>query len=91
MPINEEQGIVFEQPKSEAERVEAAGACMLNLRLSMPIALDEMTDTVDTAYAALPERLYLIDPEGRIAYRSGPGPWSFDIDAWEKAIGEAVD
>ena len=76
---------------SEAERVEAAGACMLNLSLTMPMALDEMSNVVDTAYAALPERLYLIDAEGRIAYRSGPGPWGFDIDAWEGAIRETVD
>ena len=63
---------------------------MLNLSLAMPMALDEMSNAVDTAYSALPERLYLIDAEGRIAYRSGPGPWGFDIDAWEKAIGEVV-
>jgi type I thyroxine 5'-deiodinase len=81
---------VFEQPKTEDERIEVASACALHLNLAMPMALDDMDNTVDTAYAALPERLYLIDGGGRIIYRSGPGPWGFDVDAWEKAIGETV-
>jgi hypothetical protein len=90
VPINREQDVVFEQPQTEDERVEVASACVLHLNLAMPMALDDMDNTVDTAYAALPERLYLIDADGRIIYRSGPGPWGFDVDAWEKAIGEAV-
>ena len=64
-----------------------AEACALNLRLAMPMALDDMNNTVD---AALPERLHLINAEGTIVYRGGPGPWGFDVDAWEKAIREEV-
>ncbi len=91
VPMNRDEGVIFEQPKTEEERVKAAGACALNLSLAMPMALDDMGNTVDTAYAALPERLYLINPEGRIVHRSGPGPWGFDIDAWESAIRGEID
>ena len=56
----------------------------------MPMLLDEMSNDVDTAYAALPERLYVIDPAGRITYRSEPGPWGFNMDDWEKAIREVL-
>jgi hypothetical protein len=84
MNVNEE--ILYAQPKTEEERVEVAGACMIAMQLEMPMLLDELTNEVDTAYKALPERLYLIDAEGRIAYRGGPGPFQFNPDAWEQAI-----
>jgi hypothetical protein len=45
-----------------------------------------MSNEVDVAYSALPERLYLIDAAGRIAYRGGPGPFEFKPDEWERAI-----
>lgn len=30
-----------------------------------------------TAYAALPDRLYLVGLDGRVVYASGPGPFGF--------------
>ena len=86
VPNNTEQGVVYKQAGSEDERAEIAEACVLNLNLKLPMALDDMSNVVDTAYAALPDRLYLVDREGHIHYRSGPGPWGFDVDAWEEAI-----
>jgi hypothetical protein len=83
---NLEQEIVYRQPKTAEERVEIAAACMLELDLELPMLLDAMTNEVDTAYAALPERLYVVDAEGKIAYRGDPGPWGFDADGWEAAI-----
>ncbi len=79
---------MFKQPEAEEERAEVAEACMLGLHLDLPMVLDEMTNEVDTAYAALPDRLYLVDNQGRIRYRSEPGPWGFKVDEWEKAIEE---
>ena len=88
--INEQEEVTFEQPKSAEEREAVAEACTLGLKLSIPTLIDEMTNEVDRAYAALPDRLYLIDAEGRVAYRGGPGPWAFKPDELEAAIGEAV-
>ena len=68
------------------ERIEVAQACTLGLDLNIPTLLDEMTNTVDEAYAALPDRLYVVDADGRIAYRSGPGPMGFRSDDCEQAI-----
>ncbi len=84
--MNEEAGVVYAQPTREEERVEVASACLLDLQLEMPLVLDGMSNEVDTAYAALPERLYLVDAEGRIAYRGEPGPFGFHPDEWEKEI-----
>jgi hypothetical protein len=88
--MNTAEDVVYEQPKTEDARAGVAEACALRLNLAMPMALDDMDNTVDTAYAALPERLYLIDAAGKIIHRSAPGPWGFDVDAWENAIKEKV-
>jgi hypothetical protein len=84
--MNVQQQILYAQPKTEAERAEVAGACQIDMGLEMPLLLDEMTNEVDAAWAALPERLYLVDESGRIAWRGGPGPFQFDPGAWEQAI-----
>jgi hypothetical protein len=86
LPINLEQEIVYNQPKTREERVGIAAACAIDLELRLPLLLDAMSNEVDSAYAALPERLYVIDAEGRIVYRGEPGPWGFDPDGWEQAI-----
>ena len=91
IPPNEQEGVVYEQPVTAAQREALAEACVLHLDLSMPTLIDEMTNAVDRAYAALPDRLYLIDADGRIAYRSGPGPMGFKPEELEAAIGEVVD
>jgi hypothetical protein len=40
--------------------------------------------------AALPDRLYLIDTQGGIAYKSGRGPMGFKPQELEAAIREVV-
>jgi hypothetical protein len=86
MPINEQEGVVFEQPRTEGERESLAEACVLHLNLSIPTLVDGMTNEVDRAYAALPDRMYLIDAEGRVAYRSEPGPWGFKPEELEALL-----
>ena len=86
VPDNEREAILFEQPKSAEEREAVAAACMVGQKVSIPTLMDEMTNEVDRAYAALPDRLYLIDAEGRIAYKSGPGPMGFKPQELEAAI-----
>jgi len=83
---NEQDGVLLRQHRSQEERVEAGTACMLKLALEMPPLVDEMDDAVEQAYAALPERLYLIGADGRIAYKGGVGPMFFRPAEWEQAI-----
>jgi hypothetical protein len=84
--MNETDAVVYAQPASEAARVEVASACLLDLQLEMPLVLDEMSNEADIAYAALPERLYVVDAEGHVAYRGEPGPFGFHPEEWEKEI-----
>jgi hypothetical protein len=86
LPSNEVDGVVHRQHRSLDERVEVGQACMLALSLELPALVDEMDDAVAAAYGAMPERLYVIDRSGRVAYKGGLGPILFDPDEWERAI-----
>jgi hypothetical protein len=90
VPQNLDDDVIFYQPRSMQERAEIAQACMLQLNLEMPTLLDDIEDSTDTAYAALPERLYVIDTQGKVTFQCGPGPWGFDVEGWQVAIEKAV-
>ena len=51
--------------------------CVKDLKITIPCLLDDMNNTVDKAYSAKPDRLAVIDINGRIAYHSARGPWGF--------------
>jgi hypothetical protein len=78
--------VLVRQHRSMQERVEVGETCMLKLALQMPAVVDDMDDAVAKAWAALPERLYLVGSDGRIAYKGGVGPMFFRPDEWEQAI-----
>jgi hypothetical protein len=48
-------------------------------KVSLPVFVAAMDDRVNRAYSAWPDRLYVIDGRGRIAYRGGPGPGGFRV------------
>ena len=39
--------------------------------------MDGFDNQVEMAYTGWPDRLYLIRPDGRVAYKSKPGPFGF--------------
>jgi hypothetical protein len=45
-----------------------------------------MKDTVARAYDAMPDRLFILDAEGTIAYRGERGPRGFKLDEMDKAL-----
>jgi hypothetical protein len=90
LPDNHTDNVVYDQPKTIEERASVAEACVLHLDLAMPTVLDDMDNSTDTAYAALPERLYVIDREGRVIHRSEPGPFGFDVSAWEQSVAQTA-
>ena len=59
------------------DRNKAAATCTSKLSLNLPVVVDDMADTVNMLYRAWPERIYVIDRKGRIAYKSGIGPFGF--------------
>jgi len=88
---NEREGVFFSQPKTLDERVAVAESCALRLELSIPTLVDDMDNATDHAYYALPDRLYLIGRDGRIAFRGAPGPWGFVAADLEAAIESYLD
>jgi type I thyroxine 5'-deiodinase len=73
------------------ERVEVGQTCMVKLALEMPALVDEMDDAVARAYGAMPERLYLVGRDGRVAYKGGMGPMFFKPGEWQEAIETYLD
>ncbi len=80
MPDNKERGLDFEQPTSHSARIAAAQCCVEELSLDMSTVVDGLDDAVSRAYGGWPDRLYVIDAEGRIAYQGGVGPFGFKPD-----------
>jgi hypothetical protein len=69
---------------------ELAQVCVLRLNLKMPMLLDNLSNEVDRLYAALPDRLYLLDDNGVVVFRTLVGSPGFDVDAWHTAISRHV-
>lgn len=77
--------VVFEQPTTLVTRQSMAQQCSSALSLSMDCVVDDMNNTVEDLYAAWPERLFVIDADGRIAYAGKQGPWGFKpegVETW---------
>jgi len=87
---NVTEGVLYPQHQSYDERTSVAATCQLDLKISIPILVEEMDNAIDEAYGAAPERLYLIGRDGRVACQGGAGPHFFDLDAWERAIEASV-
>jgi type I thyroxine 5'-deiodinase len=80
MQSNIKDKVVFASPKSEEERALVAGACVRKLGIEIPALLDEFGNSTERTYTAWPDRIYLIDATGHVAYKSKPGPFGFKPD-----------
>ena len=69
--------VIFASPRTAEERAEIAGACVRNLGIEIPALLDSTANTTEAAYTGWPDRLYVVDREGRIAFKSAAGPFGF--------------
>jgi hypothetical protein len=87
---NIDEGIIFDQPTTDDTRTEIAAACMLRFNFSFPMLLDNMTDEAEAKFVALPERLYVLDADGRVTFKGGLGPHCFDPVTWEAAIKQLI-
>jgi hypothetical protein len=64
--------------------------CAAHVKLTIPVLVDDMEDSVAKAYNALPDRLFILSADGRIAYRGQRGPRGFNVAELEKALAELV-
>jgi len=76
-PDNLKDRVSYTEPKSAEERSEMGQLCAAKLGIKFPAVVDGLDNATERAYTGWPERLYVIGQDGRIAYKSGPGPYGF--------------
>jgi thiol-disulfide isomerase/thioredoxin len=83
---NSQIGIEVKQPTSQSERLAVAQKFCSVLKPSFPLLVDEFNDRVGHAYSGMPNRLYLIDRDGKVAYKSGRGPQGYKTGELAQSI-----
>ena len=78
--------VLVASTKTADERYEVAGVCLTKLGIELPALVDEPDNRVERAYTGWPDRLYVIDRRGRIAYKSAAGPFGFKPAQVESAL-----
>jgi type I thyroxine 5'-deiodinase len=74
---NVEDDVLVASTKTLDERLSVAGMCVRNLGIELPALVDAADNQVERAYTGWPDRLYVVNRDGRIAYKSAPGPFGF--------------
>jgi len=85
MDANVEQDVCYAQPKTTAQRVAIANDFVHRFKYPMPLLVDPIENPGDRVYAGWPERFYIVDESGRIAYKGETGPMGFhpeEVEAW---------
>jgi hypothetical protein len=77
---NIEDDVLVASTKTREDRVSVAGMCVRDLGIELPALVDEPDNRVERAYTGWPDRLYVVDRHGRVAYKSAAGPFGFKPD-----------
>jgi Iodothyronine deiodinase len=86
MEVNEKEKVVYDYPKDYDERLSLADTCSTKLGIEFPALVDTIDNKTEVAYTAWPDRLYLIDSSGQIAFKSDAGPFGFKTELLAKAL-----
>jgi hypothetical protein len=86
MGSNDRVQITLAQPTDDAQRFAVARTCQRLLDFEMPFLVDSIDDHVGATYSGMPSRLYVLDEEGRVAYKSGRGPFGFKPSEMEQSL-----
>ena len=74
---NLKDDVLVKSTETAEERDRVADVCLAKLGIELPALIDESDNRVERAYTAWPDRLYVVDRDGRIAYKSAAGPFGF--------------
>jgi hypothetical protein len=86
MDSNRKDKFVFNQPKTFEERKELAKVLVDRLEYRMPVAIDSLDNRAESVFGAWPERIYVLEPGGRIVFKGEMGPFGFHPEEGEKAL-----
>src|SRR5262249_34102984 len=85
MKSNVKEDVCYAQPKTLEQRIAIGNDFTKRYNYTVPFGIDDMSNAANDAYSAWPERLYIMDENGRIAYKGGNGPFKYDpkeVRAW---------
>ena len=85
-PFKTEAGAAIKQPTGFDQRIDVASQCCKVLEVSMPLLVDTIDDRVGRAYSGMPDRLYVIDSDGKVVYKGGRGPFGFKPGEMEQSL-----
>lgn len=88
MDSNVKEDVCYPQPTNMADRVRIANDFVKRFHYAIPLVVDPIENPANKAYAGWPERLYVVDESGTIAYKGKPGPFGYhpeEVEAWLKA------
>ena len=91
LPVNERDGVLHRQPQSLEERQQVCSLSVEQLKLGMLTLVDTMDNKTGQDYTGWPDRLYVVDKQGKIAYKGGPGPRGFRPDELSKFLEEFTE
>lgn len=75
---NVKDNVLVASTTTVEERSQVADRCVKDLGIELPALVDAPDDRVERAYTGWPDRLYVIDTEGRVAFKSAAGPFGFE-------------
>ena len=85
MKVNLKEDVCYRQPQTLEQRVAIVNDFVKRFNYPIPIGVDSMDDTANKLYAGWPERLYIIEANGTLAYKGGMGPFNYkpeEVRAW---------
>ena len=80
MKSNVKDDVCYAQPKTLEQRVAIASDFIKRFNYPLPFGIDDINNAANDAYAAWPERIYIVGEDGHIAYRGGMGPFDYHPD-----------
>ena len=87
---NIKDDVLVASTKTAEAREEVANVCVVKLGIELPALVDDPDNHVERAYTGWPDRLYVIDRDGKIAYKSGAGPFGFKPAEVEATLKQLV-
>jgi hypothetical protein len=90
MESNTRAKVAVKQPTSLTERIAVCEQFRERLKPTIPVVVDQVPDLVGHLYSGMPARMYVIDTAGKIAYKSGRGPFGFRVGEMEQALAMAL-
>jgi Iodothyronine deiodinase len=87
---NLEDDVLVASTTTTDERAGVAGVCMTRLGIKLPALVDEADNRVEQLYTGWPDRLYVIDREGKVFHKSAAGPFGFKPSEVEAALKQLV-